>query len=298
MQSASLKQEAPGLDPGVSSPPESRNCLLTRHERPGVPTTTTDDGVSLYYESAGSGETVAFVGEAGYGAWQWGWQHGAVAGPYEALVWDLRGTGRSDSPEGPYTVERLARDLEAVLSATDTRRVHLVGAGLGGMVALRHARLFDRTATLTLFDTAAAGDDVDEATLRSLQAPGTDREALRESLAGVFTESFLAQKEQVEQICDWRAEEDADAAAFDAQVAAALSFDAGPLYELTIPALVCHGLDDPVVPFETGERLAEDLPRGTFEAVEGRHLAFVEHAPAVSDRLLAFFDEHVSSEPF
>jgi pimeloyl-ACP methyl ester carboxylesterase len=244
--------------------------------------------VSLYYEQAGSGETVAFVGEAGYGAWQWGWQHDAVAGPFEALVWDLRGTGRSDAPADSYDIDTLAADLEAVLSDSEARRAHLVGAGLGGMVALRHAREYDRTATLSLFGTAP-GAAIDEDAFRALHAE--DEERLRESLAGAFSESFR-DREIIEQICKWRAQEDASAAAFDAQSTAALEFEPGPLYEQQLPTVVYQGLDDPVVPVAAGRQLAADLPRGTFEAVEGRHLCFIEHARAVNDRLVTFLDEH------
>lgn len=258
-----------------------------------MPTTTTDDGVELYYRTEGSGETVVFVGEAGLGAWQWGWQYRHVAGPMEALVWDMRGTGCSGTPDGPYTVDRLASDLEAVLSAAGVRKAHVVGAGLGGMVALRYARRFSRVETLTLFNVASSGDAIDERALRSLCEPRADEAGLRDSLSGAFSERFRsANSDLIDRVCEWRREEDADCTGLEAQVAALEGFEAGPLYELTLPTLVCHGLDDPVVGSDAGEQLASDLPRGEFEPVEGRHLCFIEHSRAVSDRMLAFFDEH------
>jgi len=252
-----------------------------------VPTATARDGTELYYELSGSGETVTFVGEAGYGAWQWGWQHARMAGPLRTLVWDLRGTGRSDAPGGPYDVATLVRDLEAVLAAANVRETHLVGAGLGGMVALAYARRYGRARTLALYGTAASGEAVDERALRALFEPRGGRE----SLSGAFSEAFLASEpDLIEQISRWRAEEDAAPKALEAQIAAVLGFDAGARYEVTQPALVCHGLDDPVVAFEAGEQLAAELPRGAFEAVEGRHLCHVEHSRAVTDRTLAFFE--------
>lgn len=253
-----------------------------------MPSTTAPDGTSLFYRTDGEGPTVVFVGEAGYGAWQWAWQAPRVAGPFESVVWDLRGTGRSDAPQGPHDVETLAGDLDAVLQAVEARRVHLVGAGLGGMVALHYARSAGRVASLSLFGTAAEGDAVDERAYRALYPERTDTESLRASLDGALTPAFRAESDLVEQLSAWRREEDAGPAAVDDQIAAALAFEAEPLHELAVPALVCHGLGDPVVPVEAGKRLAKDLPRGTFEAVEGRHLCFVEHSRAVTDRLLAF----------
>jgi Predicted hydrolases or acyltransferases (alpha/beta hydrolase superfamily) len=254
------------------------------------------DGVDLYYETDGSGETVAFVNSAGYGAWLWGWQHGRIAGERESLVWDLRGTGQSDAPPGPYDVDTLAADLEAVLAAAGARTAHLVGAGLGGMVALRYAREYDRARTLTLFGATRSGEELSGAALRSLH-PSTDGSGgLRDSLEGALSPAFRrARPDLVEQVCEWRVDEDAGDAGVSAQVAAALAFEAGPLYEVGLPALVCHGVDDPVAPAGAGRRLATDLPRGVYEAVEGRHLCFLERARAVTDRLLAHLDEHGST---
>jgi pimeloyl-ACP methyl ester carboxylesterase len=251
--------------------------------------TASNRGVSLHYETAGDGPTVVFVNDVGYGAWLWGWHHDAVAGPYETLVWDPRGTGESDTPAGPYDVATLAADLEAVLSAHGVGSAHLVGAGLGGMVALRYAHEYNRARTLTLYSTAAAGEAIDAAALDGLAlADGPEQ-----SLAGAFSPEFReAATDIIERITEWRREEDATGAAFDAQAAAMTDFAAPPLYEVTQPAEVYYGVDDPVVPAEAAESLAADLPRGTGEAVEGRHLAFVEHARPVTDRLTAFLDEH------
>lgn len=255
--------------------------------------TVTRDGVELYYETAGTGETVAFVNDVGYGAWLWGWQHGPLARGHETLVWDLRGTGRSDAPESPYDVDTLAADFEAVLGAAGVDRAHVVGAGLGGMVALRHVAISGRTRTLALFCTAGSGNLVEEPALRALHPQSANRDRLSESLAGALSPAFReGRPDLVEQICDWRVADDANPEAVRAQMSAALSFEARELYEVDQPALVAHGLQDPVVPVEAGQQLSEDLPGATFAAVEGRHLCLVEHAGAVTDRLVAHLEEH------
>ncbi len=248
-------------------------------------------GVELFYETAGEGETVAFIGEAGYGAWQWAWQFDHVAGPYEALVWDMRGTGRSETPAGPYDVSQFTTDLEAVFRESDTTQAHLVGTGLGGMIALAYASQYNRARSLSLCCTAPNGTEINERAFRALHSPPDDPDALRKSLQGAFSEEFLSHESIVKQIIDWRKTDDASVEGFENQVAAALAFEAPPLYELTLPVLVCHGVDDPVVPRDVGEELAEGLPRGEFEAVAGRHLCAAEHARAVSDRLIGFFEQ-------
>lgn len=254
--------------------------------------TARNDGVELYYEAEGDGETVAFVPDLGFGAWQWGWQHAALVGPYEVLVFDPRGAGRSDAPAGPYAVETLAADLEAVLSDHGVRRVHLVGAGLGGMVALRYARERSRAATLTLIATSPGGPraELPAEPRERLFAPRDDLDALRESLDVLFSEAFVSgQPAVLDGIAEWRANGDADRSGWEAQNAAFEAFDASDwLYEVTDPALVVHGGEDRLVPVENGRSLAEGLPRATLETYDGAgHGVWIERSRPMNDRLLS-----------
>jgi pimeloyl-ACP methyl ester carboxylesterase len=246
--------------------------------------------VSLYYEVEGHGDTVVFLGELGYGAWQWGWQHAAVAGPYEALVMDLRGAGRSDAPPGPYTVSQLADDVQAVLADHGARRVHLVGAGLGGMVALELARVSGRPRSLFLIGTAAAGGELK---LEQLFGPPDDPAQLERSLEAALSQPFRDRHpEVIDRIIEWRASEDADREAWEAQRAAVEAFDyQDVLHEITDPVQVIHGTEDRVYPLGRARRLAEQLPCGEFlEATGAGHLTNVEHSKVVNDELLWVLD--------
>ncbi|OAQ53079.1 hypothetical protein HTG_09615 [Natrinema mahii] len=255
--------------------------------------TASNGSVSLYYDCAGEGEPVVFVPEAGLGGWLWGWQHAAVAGPHEAVVWDLRGTGRSDAPPGPYDLETLAADLEAILADCGIRNAHLVGCGLGGVIALEAARTSSRVATLTLFGTAARGEAFD---LEPLFAPPDDRDALEASLETVLSAAFLeTQPDALEGIVDWRADGDADRAGWAAQVAALEDFAATDwLVDVTQPTRVIHGGADELVSPAAGKELARGLPRGEFRDLEGAgHLCFVERSRTVNDLLLGFLEAQI-----
>lgn len=257
-------------------------------------TTVTREGISIRYEADGEGETVAFLGDIGFGAWQWSWQHAALAGPYEALVHDARGTGRSDAPPGPYSVADLAADLEAVLADHGTRRAHLVGAGLGGMVALQYAREYGRASSLTLVGTSTGEPNarLPADARKALFAPPDEPDALRESLSALLSPEFLdEQPEACEGIVEWRAD-DAAREGWEAQNAAFEVFGASDwLHEVTVPALVLHGEDDAVVPVGNADSLAEGLPKATLETYEGAgHGVWIERSRPVNDRLLAFLD--------
>ncbi|NHN57831.1 MULTISPECIES: alpha/beta fold hydrolase [Halorussus] len=259
-----------------------------------------NEGVSLYYELAGpeTGDVVALVEGLGYGRWMWRWQRDRLVDEgYRVVVWDNRGTGDSDEPEGPYTIAEMASDLEAVLDAVGVARAHVVGASMGGMIAQQYALDYDRAASLGLLCTSPGGDDAvptpEETQARMFDAPGDadEREALRYKMQPAMTDEFWAENQDlIEDIVDWRLAGDASDAAREAQAAGVAAFDSSDrLDEIDVPVLVAHGTDDRVLPVENADLLYEGLPNARLAVFEGGpHLFFIERAEAVNDRLAEF----------
>jgi len=54
---------------------------------------------------------------------------------FRVLRYDARGHGASDAPAGPYSFDRLGRDVVELLDALGLARVHVLGLSLGGFVA-------------------------------------------------------------------------------------------------------------------------------------------------------------------
>lgn len=260
-----------------------------------------NDGVSIYYEADGDAtdETVVLLADAGYGAWQWSWQYPALAGQFEVVVVNTRGTGNSDAP-GSYPITAMADDLDAALADCGARKAHLVGAGLGGMVALQYALDHSRAETLTLLGTSPGGprtEPIPPELREQLAVDSDDPEALRNSLEPVASEELLATDELVERIVEWRQAEDADRETTQKHLDAMADFDVSDrLYESTIPALVMHGEGDRVIPAENGRLLADGLPNGEFREFPDEHLFFVGHSKEVNDELVGFLEEHSDEE--
>ncbi|WP_128476820.1 alpha/beta fold hydrolase [Halorussus pelagicus] len=263
-----------------------------------------NDGVSVHYEVGGDGAVesdapVVLLADAGYGPWQWGWQFSALAGPFEVVVPSTRGTGDSDAPDATdsYSIDPMAADLEAVLADHGARKAHLVGAGMGGMVALRYALEFSRARSLSLLGTSPGGPratPIDDGVRKRLLASPDDSAALRQSLEPVASAELMESNDLVERIVGWRREEDATKAVQRAHFDAMAEFDASDsLYEITIPALVCHGADDRVIPADDGRMLAEGLPKGEFEEFPGERLFYVERSREVNDSLVGFLTDQV-----
>ena len=250
------------------------------------------DGCVIHYTQAGENPdapAVVFLGDLGFGAWGWSWQYGALAGPCRVVVIDTRGAGRSDAPAGPYAMADLVGDLEAVLADCNIRTAHLVGCGLGGAVAVAAARRTNRAESLTLIGTPPSEEAFDP---EPLSADPSDEVGLRASTTSLLSATFCEREEApIEQIIEWRREEDATPAAREAQLAALDGFDPEPLYELTLPVRVVAGGADPVVDPEACRRLADGLPNGEFTSYpEASHLVTIERSAALNDLLLGFIE--------
>ncbi|EBA12416.1 3-oxoadipate enol-lactonase [Roseobacter sp. CCS2] len=96
----------------------------------------TRDGVTLYYEHEGpvGGPTVVFSNSLGTTLHLWDPILPYLPKGLRILRYDMRGHGKSDVPDGPYTMGQLISDAEAVCDACEVRDAIFVGLSVGGMV--------------------------------------------------------------------------------------------------------------------------------------------------------------------
>lgn len=98
------------------------------------------NGVRTSYVEHGQGAPVVLVhGLGGTGPGIFKHLLGPLAEHHHVVAYDLRGSGRSSVTPGPYTVELLADDLDALLTALGLDTVTLVGHSLGGGIVLEYA---------------------------------------------------------------------------------------------------------------------------------------------------------------
>lgn len=90
-------------------------------------------GVELFYESAGEGTPLVLQAHH-HLAWM-PYQLPYFSQFYRVITFDRRGTGRSASPDGPWSIADFARDLRGLLDALGIARAIVGGASLGGVIA-------------------------------------------------------------------------------------------------------------------------------------------------------------------
>jgi 3-oxoadipate enol-lactonase len=97
---------------------------------------TTGDGCRIAYRFDGSADKPVLLlsNSIGTDLSMWDPQIDAFTKHFRILRYDSRGHGASGVPAGPYSVDRLGRDVIELLDSLQIGRVHFLGLSLGGMV--------------------------------------------------------------------------------------------------------------------------------------------------------------------
>ncbi len=103
-----------------------------------MPYLTTDDGVRLYYEEAGSGHPIVFVHEFADDFRGYEVQLRYFSRRYRCIVYNARGYPPSDVPEDwrQYSQERARDDIRDVMNGLGVEKAHVVGISMGGFATL------------------------------------------------------------------------------------------------------------------------------------------------------------------
>jgi 3-oxoadipate enol-lactonase len=250
------------------------------------------DGIALHVEERGTGRPVVLVQGLGYAAWAWEPQARAVGEVANAVVMDNRGTGRSAKPPPPYTIELMADDVAAVVDATGDGPAVIVGASMGGYIAMTLAvRHPEVVRSLVLVSTLTGGPDsvgVPRSTLDAwaanahLPAPDFARATMPISLGA---EWVAAHPERFEELLSARLEYPTPAEAWRAQWDACERFlETGvPPGDIRVPTWIVHGTADQVVPYENAAAIRRRIPQAQLLTLHGcGHLCWLQRPDAVN----------------
>jgi 3-oxoadipate enol-lactonase len=258
---------------------------------------TAASGFRMYYEEHGSGFPLLLINGLGSDHLEWLHQLPAFEARFRTVVFDNRGTGRSDVPPGPYTTAQMADDAASLLRDLGIARAHVVGVSLGGMiaqeVALRHP---ERVDGLVLGCTGPGGElavrPSPEAMAVFALATGKDREAeLRRMLPFLYTDACLRERpEEVEGFVRRRLDHPTPPEGYLSQLAAAVAHDASSRLEMIrARTLVVTGDADRLVDWENSLRLAGRIPGARLVVLPGApHRLFAETADAFNREVLRF----------
>ncbi len=204
---------------------------------------------------------------------------------FRVVVYDRRGFGRSDPGDG-YDYDKLAGDLDNVITDLDLQNVTLVGFSMGGGEVARYVGTYGEDRLHSVVFAAAVPpylrqtDDNPDGPLDAETAAGFKKglEDDRNGFFDQFTRQFFSAGDELKVSEDTRQEalsmcrqSDEQATLGCLQAFATTDFR-DDLTKISVPTLVIHGDSDGIVPFEgSGQR--------THEAIDGSELHVIEGGP-------------------
>ena len=253
---------------------------------------TTDDGCRIAWRFDGPEDAPVLLlsNSLGTDMTMWAPQMAVFTARFRVLRYDSRGHGRSESPAGGYSMDRLGRDAVQLLDALDLETVDFCGLSKGGMIGQwLGVRAPERIRKLILANTSAymgppsGWQSRIEGVLTNGMAPLAEA-----SIGRWFTPDFPA--EAPEAIAPIRATLLAcDPQGYVGCCAAIRDMDLRPTASLIDrPTLVIAGTQDPSVPVQDGSWLANAVRDGRLETLEAAHLSNVERPREFGAAVLAF----------
>lgn len=242
---------------------------------------TTDDGIRLHViGGARDGVPLVLSNSLGTDTGLWNAQADALANSHSVWRYDTRGHGQSGAPAAEYSLDRLGKDLLAVIDASGAERADICGISIGGMTALWAAvHAPHRIRRVILANTAACIGNHGLWAER-IRGARTDGMAVLAAASMVrwFTERFRTRHPDVVA----RLRKTFEATSVDGYVGCCTALrdaDLRPVArKVACPALIVTGRHDPATPPAEGRWLADQIRGARVVDLDAAHLSNVERA--------------------
>jgi 3-oxoadipate enol-lactonase len=253
---------------------------------------TMDDGVGIHVEAAPENGRPAllFSNSLGTDLHMWDAQMAPFADRFRIIRYDSRGHGRSDAPDGHYTMDRLGRDALAILDALGIERTCYCGLSKGGMVGQwLGSHVPERVERLALSNTSAYIPLPDLWNMRIETATTRGMADLSQGIIERwFSEEFRKDNPaEIARVTDMVLATPGHG--YAGCCAAIRDMDQRETTKtIKVPTLVVAGAKDPATPPDHG-RLIHDMIEGSkFVLLDAAHLSNIERTTEFNRAVLGF----------
>ncbi len=253
-------------------------------------------GERIYWEESGKGEPILLIMGLGYAHQMWFRTRPVLEKHYRTIVFDNRGVGQSDVPEGPYSIAQMADDAATVMDAAGIEKARVFGISMGGMIAQELAlRYPDRVDRLILGCTSFGGRTAKIAAkevLQLLQARATMTPDEGAEALVPFIYDPHTPRSRIDEDLALRRKLYPTAQGYLAQVQAINAWSsAGRLGALKVPTLIVQGETDQLIPPENAALLQGQIKGATVVMLPHASHIFTTDQPAQAHAaILDFFN--------
>lgn len=255
------------------------------------------NGIDIYYEVEGTGQPLVLIGGMSCDVRLWDYIRTKLAKHFQLVAFDNRGSGRSSSPDSPYSIQDMAFDTALLLDLLGIAKAHVLGFSMGGaiaqMLAYQKPALVDKLilchSLIKLTPPSALGMKF----LLDLHRMNINSALLAEGVAPwLFSSRFLADPQKVAYFVE-SIVKNLHPQSFEGhfhQLNALMGFDSTQwLDKILSHTLVIAGEDDFLCPIEQSKSLSENIPQALLIALpKMAHMSLIEIPNKLNKILLDF----------
>lgn len=115
------------------------------------------NAISMNYEVKGDGQNLVLIHGAGDNLNMWYHQVPVFSETYRVITYDVRGSGKTESPEGEYSLLLYSEDLYQLMKAIGMENAYFLGYSMGGRIALELAATHPEVAKAVVLANSSAG---------------------------------------------------------------------------------------------------------------------------------------------
>ena len=246
--------------------------------------------INVEVEGKAGGSVLMFSNSLGTNLHMWDEQTKAFAKDYRVVRYDQRGHGKSGAPDGAYSIERLGRDVLAILNALDLPRVNYCGLSMGGMTGMWLARVaperFDR---MIFANTAPKSQTPDSWNTRIATVKAKGMEAIGDGVMNIwFTKEF--REKNSETVARMRETLVAtNPTGYIGCCSAIRDMDQRwAIGDIKLPSLIIAGRGDNATPVRDSEFMKSRVDGAKLVALDAGHISNVEQSAAFTAALDKF----------
>ncbi|MBS7250977.1 MAG: alpha/beta fold hydrolase [Candidatus Freyarchaeota archaeon] len=253
----------------------------------------------MYYEDVGKGPALVLIHGMGGDSTEWSPLIPELSREVRCIAVDLRGHGKSEKPNQPYTQDMFADDVAALLDTLKIDKAYICGVSMGGFVALKMALNHpEKVNGLILIDTAARIPP------KSIEAGARWAKAFAEKglegyieaeIKDIFHPMFVRRhKDAVKRFADsMRTRDPTTVSRIQQGYMKSPPALENEIKKIKVPTLIIHGREDEVVPVEEAEFIHKQIPNSQIAIIPfAGHAALLEREDFFIDAILYFIEEN------
>ncbi len=257
------------------------------------------NGIEMNYTLSGDGKCLVLIHGFSDNLNMWNNQVDEFSKQYQVLTYDVRGFGRTEITEVPYSMDLFADDLYELLKTLDIKSAYVLGYSMGGRIGLEFTLKYPEVTKGLIFANSGVGaprnPEMEERRKMMIDVlQKGDNEVISEMMAmGSFSPGFKERDpETFKRYKDIKMQNDPSTYLPIMQAMVAAATEIPDLSSLKCPVLIIAGESDGFMAVDVAESMKKSVKDAVLKVLPTGHAAAIEAPDDFNQVVLDFMKEN------